>query len=280
MTTKTFKKLRSSLTLLEESRHEAQGFFLGNLFSDLPLTCQLDHWSYRPLPEEIGFSKRKVSNLELQEKLSPTPRKAAPPLKKSENLSELIENLNNCTKCLKDKFIQKCDVKHEYLKLSDSISPKNGIDVLFVGGYPKGDLEGFNLVERELLEKMALAMKLKNGHAVSLSIKCPLDNEDVIEGVRENCYSNLQNEIKVLKPKFVIPMGAVATNMTLEKRERLSKVHGEFFTKSLKVNERNVHKYMVVPIFHPEFLLINPNMKRTAWLDLQKVIEYLQKNSC
>ena len=84
----------------------------------------------------------------------------------------------------------------------------------------------------------------------------------------------------MLRPQFVIPMGAIATNMTLEKRERLSKVHGEFFTKSLNINERNVHKYMVVPIFHPEFLLINPNMKRTAWLDLKKVIEYLQKNSC
>ena len=276
MTTNTFKKLRSSLVLLEESRHEAQGFFLGNLFSALPLTSQLDRWDYTTLPEEISFSKRKEQSFDLQEKLSPALKKELPSLKRDNP----GEGLNNSTKCLKDKFIQECDVKHKTLKMSDSISKKSEIDVLFVGGQPKGDLEGFESAERELLEKMALAMKLKNGHAVTLSIKSPLDNEEDLEGVRKNCFADLQNEIKALKPQFVIPMGAVATNMILERRERLSKVHGEFFKKSLRINDSSDHKYMVVPIFHPEFLLINPNMKRTAWLDLKKVIEYLQKRSC
>ena len=99
MTTNTFKKLRSSLVLIEEARHEAQGFFLGNLFSGLPLTSQLDRWDYTSLPEKISFSKRKEPNFDVQEKLSPTLKKESPSLKRDNP----GEDLNNSTKCLKDK---------------------------------------------------------------------------------------------------------------------------------------------------------------------------------
>ena len=33
----------------------------------------------------------------------------------------------------------------------------------------------------------------------------------------------------------------------------------------------------MVPIFHPDFLKINPKMKRTAWDDLQKVMRMIGK---
>ena len=33
----------------------------------------------------------------------------------------------------------------------------------------------------------------------------------------------------------------------------------------------------LVPLFHPEYLLINPNMKRKVWNDLQEIIKKLHQ---
>ena len=74
------------------------------------------------------------------------------------------------------------------------------------------------------------------------------------------------------RPKVVVSLGATVTNILLGKREKLSTIHGQFFEK--RQGECN---FSLMPIFHPDFLIINPNMKRTAWIDLQKVMERIGK---
>jgi uracil-DNA glycosylase family 4 len=281
MTAKTFKKLRDSLKQLESFSHESQSFYLGNLFSNLPLGHSLNAWKSKVVVDKIAppEAPKKI----LKAKTSFLPQKSRIPSAESKKLGDLIETLNSCEKCLRDDFIPKCNAMHEYSKIERSFNIDKGIDVLFVGGQPKAEEQGFDPDERDLLERMARAMKLNKGHAVSLSIKCHSaldDHDDAIQGMKRNCEDNLLQEIKTLKPTFVIPLGAVATNFILEKKERLSQVHGKFFSKTIKFADELVHEYIVVPLFHPEFLLINTNMKRTAWLDLKNVMDYLQKNSC
>lgn len=281
MTSEIFKKLRHSLEQFESFSHESQGFYLGNLFSDLPLRHCLDHWESKAIVDKMTPSEapKKI----LKAKTSLLPQRIGIPSAESKKLGDLIDSLSSCEKCLKDDLISKCNVWHEYSNKERPFKFDKGIDVLFVGGHPKAEGQGFDPIERDLLEKMALAMKLKNGHAVSLSIKCSLapgDHDDATQRMKRNCEDNLLHEIKTLKPQFVIPLGAIATNSILEKKERLSQVHGKFFSKTMKCSDELLHKYIVVPLFHPEFLLINTNMKRTAWLDLKNVMDYLQKNSC
>ena len=168
---------------------------------------------------------------------------------------------------------------------------EQGLDILFLGSYPKEGTESsncsFNKEERELLEKMAGAMSLKKGFAISRSLEQVSEgkSDDLFE-VAENDQADKPNEwlklfleeVELFKPEVVISLGAVSTNLLLQKRERLSQVHGKFFPRGFKLSNGMTHNVLICPIFHPEFLLINPNMKRAAWMDLQKVMSHFQKN--
>jgi uracil-DNA glycosylase family 4 len=73
---------------------------------------------------------------------------------------------------------------------------------------------------------------------------------------------------------IVISLGAMATNVILGRKERLSRIHGQEFQLNLQSSAKET-KLVVFPVFHPDILQINPNMKRSAWLDLQKVMKRL-----
>lgn len=140
--------------------------------------------------------------------------------------------------------------------------------VLFLGD---GKKEG----EEDLLYKMILAMKLKESEFVRLPLgqellDCSdLSTDDILT---LPSYSALMEQIENLAPAYVVSLGAVSTNILLNSKEKMSAIHGNFF--SLRANNWN---YQMIPIFHPDFLLINPNMKRTAWMDLQKLMQLLGK---
>lgn len=141
-------------------------------------------------------------------------------------------------------------------------------EVLFVGDTYKGEGE-------DLLGKMIAAMKLKGDEFSRLILDEELEAIDDLAGnlVQPNeCSQKFFAAIKETKPQIVVSLGATVTNVILGKREKLSSIHGQFIEKSI-----DDCSFTLVPIFHPEFLMINPNMKRTAWIDLQKVIERIGK---
>ena len=70
------------------------------------------------------------------------------------------------------------------------------------------------------------------------------------------------------EPKFVLCFGARLTNLILGRKEKLSTVHGQFLP-----YEASGVTVTLVPIFHPDYLNINPKMKKAAWVDLQKVLK-------
>lgn len=141
----------------------------------------------------------------------------------------------------------------------------NEIEVLFIGGASGlSDNQEGESEATKLLEKMIEAMKIpKESYSTFLYPENFLDNEE--------SKSNLLKSIKEKKPKIILSLGAQSTNFFLGKREKLSNIHGKFF--EIGINEHLSFK--LVPIFHPDFLLINPNMKRSAWIDLQEVMKFL-----
>lgn len=123
--------------------------------------------------------------------------------------------------------------------------------VLYIGSSPSGDHQA------DLFQKMLKAMGLENSDQAWFFYDDDLNTNDLIA----ICYH--------FRPKFIVTLGAKATNDLLGKKERLSKVHGKFFPREIKFKEGDVLAYEMMPLFHPDFLHINPNMKRSAWLDLQ-----------
>lgn len=113
--------------------------------------------------------------------------------------------------------------------------------------------------QAELFMKMIGAMKL--------------DAEDIWMSAADN--SELMHaELAYLDPEFVVTLGAVATHFLMKKKVRLSLVQGEFFSYLIEYKDQ-IRDYMFIPLFHPEYLLINPNMKRKTWNGMQKLMARL-----
>jgi len=128
----------------------------------------------------------------------------------------------------------------------------------------------------ELLVKMTKAMGLSSNDWVLLGITSE-EELKAIDSDEEALYAKglpiTLSTIAEVKPLVVLALGATANRLMLSKKEKLSKIHGRHFTSKVLWNNRaKHHDFHLVPIFHPDFLLINPNMKRTAWDDLQGVM--------
>ncbi len=142
--------------------------------------------------------------------------------------------------------------------------------VLFVG-------DTFNAASgaEDLLGKMITAMKLKPQEFERFSFNEALEDiNDLEQNLKspDSATSELFATITKIKPQIVVSLGATVTNVLLGRREKLSGIHGQFIEKTI-----DSHHFAMMPLFHPDFLLINPNMKRTAWIDLQKVMERVGK---
>lgn len=169
----------------------------------------------------------------------------------------------------KDVFTEEIDKKKRQMLPQEKISK-----ILFVG-----DTYNPSLGKEDLLGKMIQAMKLTPEEYQRYGFNLELEK---IENLEENLLqpsletAELFNQIKTFAPEIVITLGAGVTNILLGKREKLSSIHGVFFKTSLNFHEE-IFSYEIFPLFHPDFLLINPNMKRTAWIDLQKIMERMGK---
>ena len=127
--------------------------------------------------------------------------------------------------------------------------------VLFLG-------DTYNGIGEDLLQKMILAMNLSGN-----------DTKRILFDEQNHDRLFFLESIAKYRPEVVVSLGAIVTNILLEKKEKLSSIHGQFIE-----SNANNWKYLMMPLFHPEFLLINPNMKRTAWNDLQKIMELFKKD--
>lgn len=123
---------------------------------------------------------------------------------------------------------------------------------------------GFPLKTAELFERMILAMKFLPEEVIILPV----------EGQNENDLAKEVMEVTAFyRPEVLITLGAKATQRVLKSNDRLSLVHGQFFNR--KLGEE--HNIQVVPLFHPSIIETNQNMKKTAWIDMQKIMKFLKK---
>lgn len=147
-------------------------------------------------------------------------------------------------------------------------APASLSEVLFVG-------DNYSGTGDDLLGKMISAMKLSGNEFYRFSMDEELEDVLLLAKNLEEPNAATQKLLDIIlekRPKVVVSLGATVTNILLGKREKLSTIHGQFFEK--RVGEC---VYSLMPLFHPDFLNINPNMKRTAWIDLQKVMERVGK---
>ena len=112
----------------------------------------------------------------------------------------------------------------------------------------------------DLFEKMVKAMKLLPTD-FALSVVNLAGTPRSLEDLNEEIYYR--------EPDFVVPLGALATQALLGNKERLATIHGKFYPLAALAHK----SVQIVPLFHPNVIATNQNMKKSTWADMQKIMQ-------
>jgi DNA polymerase len=147
-------------------------------------------------------------------------------------------------------------------------------ELMFVGeapGYDE-DVQGEPFVGRagQLLTRIIEAIDYKREEVYIANIlKCrPPDNRNPEPDEIEVCEPFLFKQIEAIKPRILVALGKYAAQTLLKTTEPISRIRGKFV---------DFHGILLLPTFHPSYLLRNPSAKRFVWEDMKKVRDKLKQ---
>lgn len=174
------------------------------------------------------------------------------------SLNELNSKILRCTRC-------------GLARTRNNVVPGMGVespDVLVVGEGPghDEDMQGLPFVGKAgvLLDRMLAAIGLdrKTNCYIANIVKCrPPENRNPMPDEQSACFSFLEAQIHILKPKMILCMGKIAIEKITGQSISINAQHGNFF---------EYNGIPVMPTYHPSALLRNEELKRPAWEDLKK----------
>lgn len=95
---------------------------------------------------------------------------------------------------------------------------------------------------------------------ISHAIKCkPLGSSRPSEAEWNSCKSHLYSQIEMIKPKVIVTLGQEAYAKFSDNENEFEKVRGHVC---------DFKNYKLIPIYHPNFLLRNPELKKITMSDL------------
>ena len=145
-------------------------------------------------------------------------------------------------------------------------------DLMFVGEAPGADedIQGEPFVGRagQLLTKIIEAINLRREDVyIANVIKCrPPQNRNPEPDEVEQCEPFLFRQIDVIKPKVIVALGKFAAQSLLKTTEPITRIRGR---------EYRYRDSILMPTYHPAYLLRNPSSKREVWEDMKRVRELL-----
>lgn len=97
-------------------------------------------------------------------------------------------------------------------------------------------------------------------------LKCrPPGNRDPSPAEKAICKGWLRRQIELLDPRILVPLGKHASGTILRSEESMGRMRGR--------HERGTR--IVIPTYHPSYLLRTPAMKKETWKDVQLVMAEL-----
>jgi DNA polymerase len=141
-------------------------------------------------------------------------------------------------------------------------------DLMFVGEGPGADedIQGEPFVGRagQLLTKIIEAIGMTRSEVyIANVIKCrPPQNRNPEPDEVEQCEPFLFRQIEIIKPKVIVALGKFAAQCLLKTTEPITRLRGR---------EYKYRDAILMPTYHPAFLLRNPSSKREVWEDMKRV---------
>lgn len=141
--------------------------------------------------------------------------------------------------------------------------------IMFIGEGPGAneDEQGLPFVGQagQLLQLLldAQGFQMKDYHIANV-VKCrPPENRVPTESEAAACKKLLGTQILIAKPKIIVLLGKTAyTLFTGDKSAKMTGIRGQIFEKN---------GYLIVPTFHPAYILRNNNERITLWNDIALV---------
>ena len=181
----------------------------------------------------------------------------------SNDLKSLQREVSNCKRCSLHKTRRNI--------VFGSGNPE--AELMFVGEAPgeDEDRQGLPFVGRagQLLTKIIEAMGLKRSDVYIANIlKCrPPNNRPPLPAEIEECEDVLKRQIDIIKPKVICTLGKFASQTLLRTETSISALRGNF---------KEYNAILLMPTFHPAYLLRNPNDKKLVWADMKKIMKELK----
>jgi DNA polymerase len=149
-------------------------------------------------------------------------------------------------------------------------------DLMFVGEGPGADedIQGEPFVGRagQLLTKIIEAIDLRREDVyIANVIKCrPPNNRNPEPDEVEQCEPFLFRQVDIIRPKVIVALGKFAAQCLLKSDAPITRIRGREFT---------YRDSVLIPTYHPAYLLRNPSAKRDVWEDMKKVRAILTQSA-
>jgi DNA polymerase len=141
-------------------------------------------------------------------------------------------------------------------------------DLMFVGEAPgaEEDIQGEPFVGRagQLLTKIIEAIGLRREDVyIANVIKCrPPNNRNPEPDEVAQCEPFLFRQVDIVKPRVVVALGKFAAQCLLKTDAPITRIRGREF---------RYRDAILIPTYHPAYLLRNPSAKREVWDDMKRV---------
>jgi uracil-DNA glycosylase family 4 len=141
-------------------------------------------------------------------------------------------------------------------------------DLMFIGEAPgaEEDKQGEPFVGRagQLLTKIIEAIDLRREDVyIANLIKCrPPGNRNPEPDEMDQCEPFLLRQIDTIRPKVIVALGKFAAQSLLRTTEPITRLRGREFP---------YRDAVLVPTYHPAYLLRQPSAKRDVWADMKRV---------
>ncbi|MBI3048794.1 MAG: uracil-DNA glycosylase [Acidobacteria bacterium] len=141
-------------------------------------------------------------------------------------------------------------------------------DLMFVGEAPGADedIQGEPFVGRagQLLTKIIEAIGLRREDVyIANVIKCrPPNNRNPEPDEVEQCEQFLFRQIDTIRPKVIVALGKFAAQSLLRTTDPITRLRGR---------EYRYRDAILIPTYHPAYLLRTPSAKREVWEDMKRV---------
>lgn len=149
--------------------------------------------------------------------------------------------------------------------------------LMFVGEAPGADedIQGEPFVGRagQLLTKIIEAIGLSRSDVyIANVIKCrPPANRNPEPDEVASCQPFLFRQIDTIRPRVIVALGTFAAHALLGTDAPISRLRGR--------PQPFRHDSVLIPTFHPAYLLRSPERKRDVWEDMKKVRDLLAEAS-